>query len=176
MSCFVPHYEHVLIYNSLPFIAFPARTETGGQELVINLLTKRDALGYAGQRNSKTNFTILTLGFIMERTGTHKITITLKFELLLGGDEIYCSICGQPILKNQKMSIDHYIPRTHGGTDYRDNLFPAHQICNSIKGDLMPEDFEARKEQLFAHALTKWRLKKADVAIVARALANMHNK
>lgn len=160
----------------LNFIILPPHTETGGQELVINLLTKRDALGYAGQRNGKTNFTILTLGFIMERTGTHKITITLKFELLLGGDEIYCSICGQPILKNQKMSIDHYIPRTHGGTDYRDNLFPAHQICNSIKGDLMPEDFEARKEQLFAHALTKWRLKKADVAIVARALANMHKK
>lgn len=112
----------------------------------------------------------------MERTETHKITITLKFELLLGDNEIYCSICGQPITKKQKMSIDHHIPRMHGGTDYRENLFPAHQICNSIKGDLMPEEFEARKEDLFGRALVSWKLKKGDVAIVARALANMRSK
>ena len=112
----------------------------------------------------------------MERTGTHKITITLKFELLLGGDDIYCSICGQPILKNQKMSIDHYIPRTRGGTDYRDNLLPAHQICNSIKGDMMPDEFEERKPELFQHALDTWKLKKTETTIVANALMHMKEK
>ncbi len=111
----------------------------------------------------------------MERTETHKITITLKFELLLCGN-ICCSICGQPILKKQKMSIDHYIPKMHGGTDFRDNLFPAHQICNSIKGELMPDEFNARKAEMFQHALDTWRLKKSEKEIVANALAHMATK
>lgn len=111
----------------------------------------------------------------MERTETHKITITLKFEFLLC-DDVYCSICGQPILKNQKMSIDHYIPKMHGGTDFRDNLFPAHQICNSIKGDMMPDEFEEQKTELFQRALDTWKLKKSEKTIVANALTHMKEK
>ena len=111
----------------------------------------------------------------MERTETHKITITLKFELLLC-DDVCCSICGKPILKNQKMSIDHHIPKMHGGTDYRDNLFPAHQICNSIKGDMMPDEFDAHKVEMFQRALDTWKLKRIDKAIVANALKTMNTK
>lgn len=111
----------------------------------------------------------------MDRTETHKITITLKFELLLCGN-ICCSICGQPILRKQKMSIDHYIPKMHGGTDFRDNLFPAHQICNSIKGDMMPDEFEERKPELFQHALDTWKLKKSEKTIVTNALMHMKEK
>ena len=64
----------------------------------------------------------------------------------------------------------------HGGTDYRDNLFPAHQICNSIKGDMMPDEFDAHKAEMFQRALDTWKLKKAEKQIVANALENMHTK
>lgn len=110
-----------------------------------------------------------------ERTETHKITITLKFELLLC-DDVYCNICGNPILRKQKMSIDHHIPKMHGGTDFRENLFPAHQICNSIKGDMMPDEFAAHKTELFQHALDTWKLKKSERDIVIRALETMNEK
>ena len=69
----------------------------------------------------------------------HEIIIKLKIELSV---PLYCSICGQPILDNQQMSLDHYIPRCHGGRDVAANLFPAHKICNSIKNDFMPDEFE----------------------------------
>lgn len=74
---------------------------------------------------------------------TNKITIKLKIELSI--QPLYCSICGQPILGNQKMSLDHYIPRCHGGKDEASNLLPAHTICNSIKNGFMPDEFEKQK-------------------------------
>lgn len=106
------------------------------------------------------------------RTPTHKITITLKIELLVAAP-VFCQICGLEIYRNQKMSIDHRIPRMHGGTDAVENLFPAHQICNCIKGDAMPDDFEREKRERFQHALDNWNMKRADKKIVAAALAHM---
>ena len=78
----------------------------------------------------------------------NKITIKLKIELSI--QPLYCSICGQPILGNQKISLDHYIPRCHGGKDEAANLLPAHTICNSIKNDMMPDQFEVVKKDLYA--------------------------
>lgn len=95
----------------------------------------------------------------------HEIIIKLKIELSV---PLYCSICGQPILANQQMSLDHYIPRCHGGRDVAANLFPAHKICNSIKNDFMPDEFEAKKEELYQTALDKWHLKRKDKLIVEK--------
>jgi hypothetical protein len=39
------------------------------------------------------------------------------------------------------LTIDHYIPTGRGGTSDPRNLVPACEECNSMKGDLMPEDF-----------------------------------
>lgn len=39
------------------------------------------------------------------------------------------------------MTIDHYIPTGRGGTSDPRNLVPACLECNSIKGDLLPDDF-----------------------------------
>ena len=101
----------------------------------------------------------------------HKIIIKLKIELAI--EPRICSICGQPILDNQQMSLDHYIPRCHGGLDEASNLFPAHSICNSIKNDLMPDEFERVKKQLYQQALDNWHIKRKDKLIVARALEKM---
>lgn len=101
----------------------------------------------------------------------HKFTIKLKVELSI--QPLYCSICGQPILGNQQMSLDHYILRCRGGLDEASNLFPAHKICNSIKSNLMPDEFERQKQKLYQTALDNWHLKHKEKQIVEKALQKM---
>ena len=62
------------------------------------------------------------------------------------------------------MSLDHHIPRCHGGPDEASNLFPAHSICNSIKNDLMPDEFERVKKQLYQQALDNWHIGGRNIA------------
>ncbi len=101
----------------------------------------------------------------------HRITIRLKIEFAI--QPLCCSICGQPILPNQQISLDHHIPKSHGGSDDASNLLPAHKICNSIKNDLMPEDFEKVKKNLYQHALEHWHIKYKDRLILEKALKHM---
>lgn len=41
-----------------------------------------------------------------------------------------CHLCGMPGAN----SVDHIIPRVHGGTDELPNLRPAHRSCNYSRG------------------------------------------
>lgn len=102
---------------------------------------------------------------------SHRIIIKLNIEFSI--QPLCCSICGQPILPNQQISLDHHIPRCHGGKDEASNLLPAHKICNSIKNDLMPEEFEKRKKQLYQDALDRWHIKQKDKLILINALKIM---
>ena len=47
-----------------------------------------------------------------------------------GGD---CGGCGEHFLK-RNLTIDHIVPRKHGGTDHIENLWLLCQACNSSKG------------------------------------------
>lgn len=102
---------------------------------------------------------------------THRIIIKLKIEFAI--QPLCCSICGQPILQNQQISLDHHIPKCRGGSDNASNLFIAHKICNSIKNDLMPANFEKIKYELYKNALENWHLKTKDKRIVEKALQKM---
>jgi 5-methylcytosine-specific restriction endonuclease McrA len=59
-----------------------------------------------------------------------------------------CFFCGKP-LKMGTLSIDHYLPRTAGGTDDVFNLVASCKACNSVKLDQIPEDLEFRQIQWF---------------------------
>lgn len=48
-----------------------------------------------------------------------------------------CFYCG----KNEKMTIDHFIPLSKGGSNYITNIVPACKSCNTAKGSLMPDIF-----------------------------------
>ena len=52
-------------------------------------------------------------------------------------DQNCCKYCGQ---SNQKLSIDHVIPRSRGGTDNWENVITACLQCNVIKGNRTPEE------------------------------------
>ena len=45
----------------------------------------------------------------------------------------YCAKCGKSTPKD-KQTIDHFIPKYHGGTDDMDNLIPMCKKCNKAKG------------------------------------------
>lgn len=57
-----------------------------------------------------------------------------------------CVYCGKQLkIKtnglDEKMTIDHWIPKSRGGGGDLENLVCACDKCNSAKGDLMPEEF-----------------------------------
>lgn len=81
---------------------------------------------------------------------------------------IYCALCGSPIsLGGEKylggITVDHIIPKSQGGTLALDNVQPAHQKCNNIKGDtglgetMQDPDEDYRKiKYLYAAAFLLW--------------------
>ena len=48
--------------------------------------------------------------------------------------EPVCGLCKQPV-EEKDATLDHIIPRSHGGTSRWDNLQLAHRECNEIKAD-----------------------------------------
>lgn len=55
-------------------------------------------------------------------------------------DGYFCYICKQKFSAENLPTIDHYIPKAHGGTWQLENLRLAHNLCNSLKANLMPTD------------------------------------
>lgn len=51
-----------------------------------------------------------------------------------------CAYCGKE-LEWKDMQVDHVMPLRKGGSDTRDNMFPACRRCNHYKGTLTLEQF-----------------------------------
>ena len=45
-----------------------------------------------------------------------------------------CWACGRVETNPKRMSIEHIVPRSQGGTDAHDNLALSHRSCNSSRG------------------------------------------
>jgi 5-methylcytosine-specific restriction endonuclease McrA len=58
-----------------------------------------------------------------------------KRERVIAAHDGRCAICGN---KPPKLTMDHKIPRSRGGTDAEGNLQPACPGCNRKKADKMP--------------------------------------
>ena len=58
----------------------------------------------------------------------------------------HCNLCGM-WFDAGNLSVDHIIPRKHGGTDHRDNLQLLCRACNSKKGE---RNWESVKADYFA--------------------------
>ncbi len=65
--------------------------------------------------------------------GTHK-------DLLYGRQEGVCGGCGVHFPK-RNFTVDHIVPRAHGGTDHLENLWLLCGACNSSKGKRSQEQF-----------------------------------
>lgn len=61
-----------------------------------------------------------------------------------------CAICGKPV-KFKKMTVDHKIPLSKGGTNDISNLQLAHLICNRAKTDLVSDEFVELAKRIVRH-------------------------
>lgn len=75
--------------------------------------------------------------------GTRMYGLTLNDRLaIFDRDNWTCTICTEPVkalahhLTDWYPTLDHIIPRAHGGTNDLSNLRTAHRWCNSVRGDL----------------------------------------
>jgi hypothetical protein len=59
-----------------------------------------------------------------------------RLEFILRRDGKRCAICHKNVYSD--MTIDHWIPRSEGGTDDLSNLRIAHKKCNAWKGNRRP--------------------------------------
>ena len=50
-----------------------------------------------------------------------------------------CAYCGR---KTKKLTVDHFVPLSKGGTNYIKNIVPACRQCNSHKWDKDPSQFK----------------------------------
>ena len=63
-------------------------------------------------------------------------TVLLTRRNLLRRDAHTCQYCGAA----ERLTLDHVLPRSRGGTDAWDNLVAACTRCNSRKGNRTPEE------------------------------------
>ena len=72
-------------------------------------------------------------------------------DLLWGRQSGLCGGCGVRFEK-RNMTVDHIVPRAHGGTDHLDNLWLLCGACNSSKGTLSQEQFLRKRMKPHAAA------------------------
>lgn len=51
---------------------------------------------------------------------------------------LHCIYCNRPIVNDEMLHIEHFIPIAKGGTNSIDNIIPTCRYCNRSKAD---EDF-----------------------------------
>jgi len=52
-----------------------------------------------------------------------------------------CWYCGKMECDGAKLTLDHYVPFSRGGSNDEDNLVCACEDCNRLKAYMMPEEF-----------------------------------
>lgn len=55
---------------------------------------------------------------------------------IIARDGLTCGICGEQILDQSELEIDHITPVCRGGRNADENLQVAHSRCNRIKGSM----------------------------------------
>lgn len=63
-----------------------------------------------------------------------------------------CYYCRRQLVLRRKkhrepVTIDHYIPLSRGGFDEFENMVPACRKCNNAKADLLPEEFDIKRNE-----------------------------
>lgn len=66
----------------------------------------------------------------------------------------YCNLCGRK-LDFAEMTLDHIIPLGKGGTNHLENLQCSCEMCNSIKQNILPQDFMERISCIYLYQTKK---------------------
>jgi 5-methylcytosine-specific restriction endonuclease McrA len=52
----------------------------------------------------------------------------------------YCWYCGADLIE-RRITVDHRVPRSKGGTKVKENIYPACYDCNQAKGSMDIEEY-----------------------------------
>lgn len=69
-------------------------------------------------------------------------------EAKMNGGHVMCYACHLPILHAREITYDHWYPKSLGGRTTYENGRPMHSRCNSVKSNMLPEEWEAKKWQI----------------------------
>lgn len=64
---------------------------------------------------------------------------------LMEKGELFCDICGNPITTIKgpnRLTFDHILPQSKGGKTNGENASATHQVCNGLKADYLPSEWE----------------------------------
>ncbi len=95
-----------------------------------------------------------------ERKGWDEETLNRVYDKTDG----YCRYCGKKLAwcnhgvygARAAWQVEHSIPRSRGGTDHLNNLFPACIPCNQEKGTMTGREFQSLFENAPAPAASPW--------------------
>lgn len=84
---------------------------------------------------------------------------------------VRCSVCGGKIKKPLHATVEHDIPRTHGGTNKRECISISHNYCNNRKGDSINWNCVPDNPDEVA---IKFAMSYSDATILVRMKASVH--
>jgi HNH endonuclease len=108
-------------------------------ELGSPMYTFRGGMNCHGEQSKIViNSIIMVTGPVLDRDFDKRLTIYAEREIMYNRDCNMCAYCGI-VYKDEKLSIDHVIPRAHGGRHTWTNTVTSCKPCNHAKADRTPE-------------------------------------
>lgn len=87
-------------------------------------------------RTISSNYSMPTIIRLNHYVNVPYKSIVLNRQNIFKRDHHKCQYCGI----NKDLTLDHVIPKSRGGKTSWDNLVSACKVCNSRKGDNLPEE------------------------------------
>ena len=130
--------EHVLVLNQN---YEPLSVCTTKRAVILVYLGKAEILGKYSQP-IRTVFTMLDRPSIVRLVNFVRIpssSVMLTRKNILKRDRHTCQYCNS---SRGPLTVDHVLPRYHGGSNSWENMVCAFQRCNNKKGDHLPEEVD----------------------------------
>lgn len=104
------------------------------------VLEKVEALANYGRaiRSARSNFAAPAVVRLLSRVPWRRPRIRFSRRNVFARDEHVCQYCDQKF-PTGRLTLDHIVPRSHGGPTNWTNIVTACQDCNQFKADRTPE-------------------------------------
>lgn len=88
----------------------------------------------------------------------------------------FCCLCGE-FVDYEDYTVDHIVPLAKGGTNDISNLQCTCRVCNSIKTDVLPNEFMDKITEMIVYDIRKNQSRGIANRIIAKLLTSkLHNK
>lgn len=81
------------------------------------------------------SMTRLSWDVLRERDWETARAVSRGVRAILRAGFMPCAVCGEKFADGEKVTVDHVQGRRHGGDNWPPNLQPAHERCNTRKGN-----------------------------------------